>query len=71
MHRATVVMVLSVSVSLALGAAPAAAQIDQLLRRLGVEASSGPSDIKVGSALKEALQIGSEKAVELTRIRAW
>jgi hypothetical protein len=31
----------------------------------------GPSDLKVGSTLKEALLIGSERAVELAGIHSW
>jgi hypothetical protein len=66
MPRATVPIILAVTASLALSAAPAPAQIDQLLRGLGAGPSSGPSDVKIGAALKEALQIGAEKAVALT-----
>ncbi len=54
------------------GAAPASAQLDQLLKGLpsvpsmpGAQ-SSGLGDAKIGAALKEALQIGTENAVKLT-----
>jgi hypothetical protein len=65
------VIVLAVSVSLALGTALGDSRSTSSCDASVSEASSDPSDVKVGSAAKEALQIGSEKAVELTRIRAW
>jgi hypothetical protein len=43
-------------------APPAPAQLDRLLRGLG----GGPSDTKIASGLKEALQVGTEKTVGLT-----
>jgi hypothetical protein len=43
-------------------AAPAEAQLDRLFKGLGGGAGSGLSDAKIGSGLKEALQIGTEKA---------
>jgi len=47
--------------------APASAQVEQLLRGLGVPApQSGLSEAKVVSGLKEALQIGTQNAVNLT-----
>ena len=45
-----------------LAAAPAEAQLDRLLRL----PTTGASDAKIGDGLKEALQIGTEKAVGLT-----
>lgn len=48
-------------------AVPASAQLDQLLRGLGgLTPQSAPSDAKVASGLKEALQIGTQNAVNLT-----
>jgi hypothetical protein len=45
-------------------ALPASAQFDRLLKSLGVgEKGGGLSDAKIGSGLKEALQIGTENAV--------
>ncbi len=46
---------------------PASAQVEQLLRGLGVPVpQSGLSEAKVASGLKEALQIGTQNAVNLT-----
>jgi hypothetical protein len=45
-----------------LAASPAEAQLDRLLRLPNV----GASDAKIGDGLKEALQVGTEKAVSLT-----
>jgi hypothetical protein len=47
-----------------LAAAPASAQLDQLLR--GVQKGGGLSDAKIGDGLKQALQVGTENAVGLT-----
>jgi len=47
---------------LALTGSPASAQFDQLFRR----PASGLSDTKIGDGLKQALQVGTEKAVSLT-----
>jgi hypothetical protein len=66
MPRTPIRIVLAVTALLALSTTPAPAQIDQLLRGLGAGPSSGPSEVKIGAALKEALQIGAEKAVALT-----
>ena len=45
---------------------PASAQIDKFMKGLGIGEKSGLSDAKIGSGLKEALQIGAENAVNLT-----
>ena len=45
---------------------PASAQLDQIFKGLGGGEKSGLSDVKIGSGLKEALQIGTENAVNLT-----
>ena len=45
---------------------PASAQIGELLNKLGLGQKSGLSDVKVGDALKEALQVGTENTVSLT-----
>lgn len=53
----------------ALAAAPAHAQLDQFLKNVvneGANPPGGPADAKVGSGLKEALQVATEKAVGLT-----
>jgi Protein of unknown function (DUF4197) len=50
-------------------AAPAAAQLDQLLKELETLTRPGaptPGDAKIGAALKQALQVGTENAVTLT-----
>jgi hypothetical protein len=48
-----------------LTAPPVSAQLDQILKGLG-SGGRGLSDVKIGSGLKEALQIGTENAVNLT-----
>jgi hypothetical protein len=52
----------------ALGASPASAQLDKILRGLGGTGGlgSGLSDAKIGEALKEALQVATETTVKLT-----
>jgi len=45
---------------------PASAQFGEFLNKLGLGQKSGLSDVKVGDALKEALQIGTENTVSLT-----
>jgi len=52
----------------AVWARPAAAQLEQLLKGLPsiMQQGSGVGDVKIGSALKEALQIGTQNAVNLT-----
>lgn len=42
------------------------AQLDQIQKRLGLGNSSGLSDSKIASGLKEALQVGAENSVKLT-----
>jgi hypothetical protein len=42
------------------------AQLDQIQKRLGLGSSSGLSDSKIASGLKEALQVGAGNAVKLT-----
>jgi hypothetical protein len=50
-----------------LTALPASAQFDRLLKSLGGgEKGSGLSEVKIGSGLKEALQVGTENAVNFT-----
>jgi hypothetical protein len=45
---------------------PAHAQIEELEKRIGINGASGLSESKVASGLKEALQVGTEKAVKIT-----
>jgi len=50
-------------------AAPAWAQLDQLLKELDTRTRSGAGsagELKIGAALKQALQVGTENAVKLT-----
>jgi len=49
-----------------LTALPASAQLDQILKGLGLSQPRGLSDAKIGSGLKEALKIGTENAVKFT-----
>ena len=52
-----------------LSAAPAAAQLDQILKEVETYSKSGAGaspDAKIGAALKQALQVGTENAVKLT-----
>jgi len=49
-----------------LTALPASAQLDQILKGLGLSQKSTLSDVKIGSGLKEALKIGTQNAVNLT-----
>lgn len=58
-----------------LAARPAAAQLDELLKQLPqlpggtqipIPQGGGLGDVKIGQALKEALQVGTENAVKLT-----
>jgi hypothetical protein len=50
-----------------LTALPASAQLDRIYKGLGIGGQgSGLSDAKIGSGLKEALQIGTENAVNIT-----
>ena len=49
-----------------LAATPASAQLDKLLQLPKSGASANLSDAKIGDGLKQALQVGTEKAVGLT-----
>jgi len=61
------IRVFIVSMVILLTAFPASAQLDRIFKGLGVgEKGSGLSDAKIGSGLKEALQIGTENAVNFT-----
>ena len=61
-----IVRMLMVGMVILFTAFPASAQLDKILKGLGVGEKSGLSDVKIGSGLKEALQIGTENAVSLT-----
>ena len=48
---------------------PASAQLDSLLKEMDTYARSGAGptgEVKIGAALKQALQVGTENAVKLT-----
>jgi len=62
-------VVLMLSALVLLSAIPAAGQLDQILKEMDTYARSGagPSgEVKIGAALKQALQVGTENAVKLT-----
>jgi len=61
MHR----LLISI-IAIGLVANPASAQVDQLLKGLGVGQQSGLSEVKIGDGLKQALQVATEKSVSLT-----
>ena len=61
-----IVRMLAVGMVILFTAFPASAQLDKILKGIGVGEKSGLSDVKIGSGLKEALQIGTENAVGLT-----
>ena len=61
MHR----LLISI-IAIGLVATPASAQVDQLLKGLGVGQQSGLSEVKIGDGLKQALQVATEKSVSLT-----
>lgn len=52
-------------VLLVLVATPASAQLDQLLKGLGIGRPSGLSEAKIGSGLKEALKVGGASPTAL------
>lgn len=58
-------MILIVLVAL-LTAQPASAQLDRLLKGIGLGGQKGLSDAKVGEGLKEALKVGTENTVTFT-----
>jgi hypothetical protein len=63
------VVVLLSALAVASTTAPACAQLDQLLKDLDTLTRPGaatPGDAKIGAALKQALQVGTDNAVKLT-----
>lgn len=55
-----VIRIIIVSMVILVTALPASAQLDRLYKGLGVGGQgSGLSDAKIGSGLKEALQVGT------------
>jgi hypothetical protein len=64
---ALMVRTLAIVAIVLLAAPPAFAQLDQIIRGLGGGSPlGGLSDVKIGAGLKEALQVGTENAVNLT-----
>jgi hypothetical protein len=61
-----IIRMLIFSMMISLMASPALAQMDRILKGLGVGQQSGLSDAKIGSGLKEALKVGTENTVNLT-----
>jgi hypothetical protein len=63
---AMTIRALTIVIIVLLTAIPASAQLDRILKGLGISKESGLSDVKIGSGLKEALKIGTENTVNLT-----
>jgi hypothetical protein len=61
-----VIRMFLVGVVILITAFPASAQLDRIFKSLGGGEKGGLSDAKIGSGLKEALQIGTENAVHFT-----
>ena len=57
---------LALVIGIGMVAIPASAQVDQLLKGMGIGQQSGLSEGKAGAGLKEALQVATEKSVSLT-----
>jgi Protein of unknown function (DUF4197) len=66
MHRSLSLLVGIALVGSAAAAQPALAQVDQLLKGLGMGQQSGLSEGKIGAGLKEALQVATGRSVSLT-----
>jgi hypothetical protein len=57
---------LALAFAIVLVATPAWAQLDQLLKGLGIGQQGSLSDAKIGAGLKEALHVATENSVNLT-----
>ena len=57
---------LGLVIAIGLVATPASAQVDQLLKGMGIGQQSGLSEGKASAGLKEALKVATEKSVSLT-----
>ncbi|MDO8479441.1 MAG: DUF4197 domain-containing protein [Candidatus Rokubacteria bacterium] len=57
---------LALVIGIGMVAMPASAQVDQLLKGMGIGQQSGLSEGTVSAGLKEALQVATEKSVSLT-----
>jgi len=65
-NMSMMIQTLTVMMVVLLTALPASAQLDKILKSLGIGKESGLSDVKIGSGLREALKIGTENTVNLT-----
>lgn len=65
-RSAVIKRVLALGAVLLLITLPASAQLDRVLKGLGLGQQSGLSDAQIASGLKEALQVGTANAVKLT-----
>ena len=65
-HRSFASLIVLALITAILTAGPAAAQLDQLLKGMGVGQQSSLSEVKVGDGLKEALRVATDKSVSLT-----
>ncbi len=65
MHRMLALVIGIGLIATPISVQPALAQVDQLLKSMGIGQSSLP-EVKVGAGLKEALQAATEKSVSLT-----
>jgi hypothetical protein len=61
-----IIRAITIIMIILLTAVPASAQLDRILKGLGIGQKGGLSDAKIGSGLKEALKIGTGNAVNLT-----
>ncbi len=57
---------LAMVIGIVLAAPPAWAQLDQLLKGLGIGPQGSLSEAKIGAGLKEALQVATENSIKLT-----
>ena len=57
---------LALIIGIGLVATPASAQVDQLIKGMGIGQQSGLAEGKASAGLKEALQVATEKSVSLT-----
>ncbi len=60
------IRILTIVLVILLTALPASAQLDRLLKGIGLGGQKGLSDAKIGEGLKEALKVGTENTVTFT-----
>ena len=61
-----IVRIIQIVMIVLLIAQPASAQLDRILKGLGLGGQKGLSDAKIGEGLKEALKVGTENTVSFT-----